>query len=217
MSEQYKNARATLSRRQALKLMGVSASMAALAACVAPSAPGGGAASEGGAAPSEAPTSMVVAHRAEYFQEMETIFADAVKKWGAENNVEIETTVVAAEATQDFVPKTIAAVEAGNPPDLIYHVRLTQQLYFYEALQSVSDTVDQAIGSYGQPSSGHVRNNKIDGEWWAIPFINNGGGQFARRSLFEGIGVDPQWVEISYEEAVRTAAARLKTARLLVL
>ena len=208
MSEQYKNARATLSRRQALKLMGVSASMAALAACVAPSAPGGGAASEGGAAPSEAPTSMVVAHRAEYFQEMETIFADAVKAWGKENNIEIETTVVAAEATQDFVPKTIAAVEAGNPPDLIYHVRLTQQLYFYEALQSVSDTVDQAIESYGQPSSGHLRNNKIEGEWWAIPFINNGGGQFARRSLFEGIGVDPLTGLTTYDD-IREACLTL--------
>jgi multiple sugar transport system substrate-binding protein len=204
MSEQYTNVRATLSRRQALKLMGVSASMAALAACVAPAAPGGGTASEGGAAPAEAPTSMVVAHRAEYFQEMETIFAAAVQEWAAENNIEVETTIVAAEATQDFVPKTIAAVEAGNPPDLIYHVRLTQQLYFYEALQSVSDTVEQAIAEYGQPSPGHLRNNQIDGAWWAIPFINNGGGQFARRSVFEAIGIDPL-ADLTTYDAIREA------------
>jgi len=190
MSEPNVNLRATLSRRQALKLMGVSASAIALAACVAPTAPTTGSTTEGAAAPAQAPVSMVVAHRKEYFQEMETIFADAVKKWASENNVEVETTVVAAEATEDFVPKTLAAVEAGDPPDFIYHVRLTQQLYFYEALQSVSDTVDQAIATYGQPSSGHTRNNMIDGEWWAIPYINSGGGQFARRSLFEAIGVD---------------------------
>ncbi|MCB0062833.1 MAG: extracellular solute-binding protein [Caldilineaceae bacterium] len=204
MSEQYKNVRATLSRRQALKLLGAGAGMATLAACVAPSGPSGGAAGEGSAAPSEAPTSMVVAHRAEYFQEMETIFADAVKAWGAENNIEVETTVVAAEATQDFVPKTIAAVEAGNPPDLIYHVRLTQQLYFYEALQPVSDTVEQAIEAYGDPSSGHFRVNQIDGEWWAVPFINNGGGSFARRSLFEAIGVDPL-TDLGTFDAIREA------------
>jgi len=208
MSEQYTNVRATLSRRQALKLMGVSASMAALAACVAPAAPSGGAASEGAAAPAQAPSSMVVAHRAEYFQEMETIFAEAVKAWGAENNVEVETTVVAAEATQDFVPKTIAAVEAGNPPDFIYHVRLTQQLYFYEALQSVSDTVEQAIAEYGQPSSGHSRNNMIDGEWWAVPYINNGGGSFARRSLFEDIGVDPL-TDLATFDQIREACLEL--------
>lgn len=42
MLDQSKNLRATLSRRQALKLMGVSASMAMLAASVAPTAPTGG-------------------------------------------------------------------------------------------------------------------------------------------------------------------------------
>lgn len=204
MSEVNVNLRATLSRRQALKLMGVSASAVALAACVAPTAPTGGAATEGGAAPAQAPTSMVVAHRAEYFQEMETIFADAVKKWASENNVEVETTVVAAEATQDFVPKTLAAVEAGNPPDFIYHVRLTQQLYFYNALQSVSDTVAQAIELYGQPSTGHLSNNNIDGEWWAIPYINSGGGQFARRSVFEAVGIDPL-TDLGTYDAIRDA------------
>ncbi|MEZ4734988.1 MAG: extracellular solute-binding protein [Caldilineaceae bacterium] len=204
MSEANVNRRTTLSRRQALKLMGASAGMAALAACVAPAAPTGGAATEGDAAPAQAPTSMVVAHRAEYFQEMETIFANAVQEWAAENNVDVETTVVAAEATQDFVPKTLAAVEAGNPPDFIYHVRLTQQLYFYNALQAVSDTVNQAIELYGQPSSGHLRNNNIDGEWWAIPFINSGGGQFARRSVFEAVGVDPL-VDLGTYDAIREA------------
>lgn len=208
MSEANVNLRATLSRRQALKLMGASASMAMLAACVAPTAPTGGAATEGGAAPAQAPTSMTVAHRKEYFQEMETIFADAVKKWASENNVEVETTVVAAEATEDFVPKTLAAVEAGNPPDFIYHVRLTQQLYFYNALQDVSDTVTEAINSYGQPSSGHVRNNQIEGKWWAVPYINNGGGQFARRSLFEAIGVDPL-ADLGTYDAIRDACLEL--------
>ncbi|MBX3014265.1 MAG: extracellular solute-binding protein [Caldilineaceae bacterium] len=204
MSEANVNLRATLSRRQALKLMGVSASAVALAACVAPSAPAGSTGAEAGAAPAQAPTSMVVAHRKEYFQEMETIFADAVKAWAAENNVDVETTVVAAEATEDFVPKTLAAVEAGNPPDFIYHVRLTQQLYFYNALQAVSDTVNQAIEAYGQPSSGHTRNNQIDGEWWAIPYINSGGGQFARRSLFEAVGIDPL-TDLGTYDALRDA------------
>jgi multiple sugar transport system substrate-binding protein len=208
MLEQNKNLRTTISRRQALKLMGASASMAMLAACVAPTAPTGGAATEGGAAPAQAPTSMVVAHRKEYFQEMETIFSDAVKAWAAENNVEVETTVVAAEATEDFVPKTLAAVEAGNPPDFIYHVRLTQQLYFYNALQDVSDTVEKAIASYGQPSSGHSRNNNIEGKWWAIPFINSGGGQFARRSLFEAVGVDPL-NDLGTYDAIREACLEL--------
>lgn len=208
MSEPNVNLRATLSRRQALKLMGVSASMAALAACVAPTTPTTGSTTEGESAPAQAPTSMSVAHRREYFQEMEQILSEAMTNWANEKNVDIEISVVAAEAMEDFVAKTLAAVEAGNPPDFIYHVRLTQQLYFYEALQPVTDTVTQAIELYGQPSMGHTRNNQIDGEWWAVPFINSGGGQYVRRSAFEAIGLDPL-TDLSTYDAIREACLEI--------
>lgn len=208
MSEQYLNVRATLSRRNALKLMGGRAGMVALTACVAATPPTGSAASEGAAAPAQAPTSLVVAHRAEYFQGMERIFTDAVQVWAIENNMEVELTMVALEATQDFVAKTITAVEAGNPPDFIYHARLTQQLHCYAALQSVSDTVEQAITTYGQPSAGHTRTNKIAGEWWAIPYINRGTGQFVRYSIFAGIGIDPL-TDLGTYAAIREACLAL--------
>jgi multiple sugar transport system substrate-binding protein len=161
-----------------------------LAAC-AP-APQGAAPAEGGAeAPAQAPGTLTVVHRREYFKEMEDQFAAAVQNWAGENNVEVEVSTVASEAFEDFVAKTLAQVEAGNPPDLIYHVRLAQQLYFYDALSPVSESVAQAIELYGDPSYGHFLNNQIDGEWWAIPYINSGGGEFARRSAFEAVGIDP--------------------------
>jgi ABC-type glycerol-3-phosphate transport system substrate-binding protein len=95
MSKQERNPlNSAMSRRQALKLMGGLAGMAALSACVAPAAPGAAPATGGEAA------SLLVAHRREYFVEMEDIFATAVKEWGAENNVEIETTTVALKQTK---------------------------------------------------------------------------------------------------------------------
>ncbi|MCC9077984.1 extracellular solute-binding protein [Litorilinea aerophila] len=179
-----------LSRRQALQLMGGITGMAALAACTAaPVAPATG--GEGAAEPAQVAGTMLVVHRREYFKEMEDLFAQAVQNWAQENNVEVETSTVASEAFEDFVAKTLAEVQAGNPPDLIYHVRLVQQLYFYDALEPVSDTVEKAIGLYGEPSLGHRMQNFIDGEWWGIPYINGGGGEFARRSVFEGQGIDP--------------------------
>ncbi|MBX2997648.1 MAG: extracellular solute-binding protein, partial [Caldilineaceae bacterium] len=43
-------------------------------------------------------------------------------------------------------------------------------------------------------------NNQIEGEWYGIPYINSGGGQFARRSAFEAIGVDPLTDLVTYDD-----------------
>ncbi len=119
-----------LSRRQALKLMGGAAGVFALAACAAPvPAPGG----DGASAPAEVAGSLVVVHRREYFQEMEELFEAAVLAWGEANGVEIEISPVAAEVNEDFVPKLAAEVEAGNPPDLIYHRNeIVSQMHFLD-------------------------------------------------------------------------------------
>src|SRR6187397_2671812 len=102
MSNQERNSlNPSLSRRQALKLMAGLAGMATLSACVAPVQPGSApAAGDAAAAPAGEKPKLEVAHRREYFEEMEVLFADAVKKWGVDNNVDIETTTVAAEANQ---------------------------------------------------------------------------------------------------------------------
>lgn len=190
-----------LSRRQALKIMGGLAGMAALSACVAPPAPGTAPTTSGSEAaePSTAPTSFLVAHRREYFAEMETLFSNAVKDWGAANNVDVETTTVAAEANQDFVPKLLAEVQAGNPPNLVYHIRLTLQLYGQDAVEEVNDSVAEMSELYGAPPYGQVITNMFDGNWYGIPYMMHGGGQFARRSVFEGAGIDPDSLA-SYEQ-----------------
>ena len=204
MSNQERNPlHSPLSRRQALKIMGGFAGMAALAACaapVAPAAPGAEPAASGSeAAPAGEARSMLVAHRREYFAEMETIFADAVKAWGAENNVEVETTTVAAEANQDFVPKLLAEVEAGNPPDLVYHVRLANLLWANNALEAVDDTVAELIETYGEPAFGQKNAGIIEGSWFAIPYMMNGNGPWGRRSIFEEGGFDVEALE-TYEQ-----------------
>lgn len=201
MTQERNPLNSPLSRRQALKLLGGLAGMSALAACAAPVAPSGAPAAETGgeaAASGERP-SMIVAHRREYFAEMETLFANAVMAWGEENGVDVETTTVAAEATQDFVPKLLAQVSAGDPPNVVYHVRLVQQLWSQGALEPVTDTVEEAIGLYGQPAYGQRSVNIIDDEWWAIPYMMHGGGQFARRSVFENAGIDPTTLR-TYEQ-----------------
>jgi multiple sugar transport system substrate-binding protein len=187
--ENSKRSLRPMSRRQVLRLMGGAAGMAALAAC-APVAVPGAAPAAGDGAPSVAPTTLEVQHRREYFAEMETLFAEAVRDWAAENNVEVETTTVAAEADQDFVAKLFASVEAGNPPDVVYHVRLVQQLYFLNAVQSVSDAVAETERLYGPALPGQRSEHFIDGDWYSIPYTMHGGGKFLRQDVFEEHGFD---------------------------
>ncbi len=189
MSAQERNPLHTpLSRRNALKLMGGLAGMAALAACAAPVAPVTGGE---GAAPAAAPKKMIVAHRREYFKEMEDLFAEAVINWGRANNVDVETTTVAAEAREDFVPKLLAQVQAGDPPNLVYHIRLTQLLYSQDAVEQVNDAVAAMEALYGPAPYGQRITNVINGDWYGIPYMMHGGGQFARKSVFENAGIDP--------------------------
>jgi len=201
MSNQGRNPlNSSLSRRQALKLMAGLAGIATLSACVAPVQPGAAPAAGGAAsAPSGEKPKLEVAHRKEYFAEMETLFSDAVTKWGKDNNVDIETTVVAAEVNQDFLPKLLAAVQAGNPPNLVYHVYLVQALFANNAVEPVSDTVKELVAIYGDAPYGQSSRNVIEGEWYGIPYIMSGGGPFGRKSIFEAGGFDPLKLD-TYEQ-----------------
>ncbi len=190
MTNERKSRNSRLSRRSALKIMGGLASAAALAACAAPVAPAPS--TEAGAdAPMAIDGTMVVAHRREYFKEMEDLFAQAVADWGAANNIEIESTTVAAEATQDYLPKLLAQVQAGNPPDLVYHVRLVQALVAQNALETVNDAVTETMELYGEPAAGQYNLAFIDGDWYGIPYIMSAEGTWGRRSKFEEAGIDP--------------------------
>jgi multiple sugar transport system substrate-binding protein len=141
---------------------------------------------------------MTVLHRREYFKEMEDRFREAVLAWSGENNVDVEVSTVGAEAFEDFVAKLVASVEAGDPPDLVYHVRLVQQLLFLDALEPVDDAVTQAIETYGEVPELNRQLNFVDGTWWGIPFSVHGSGQFARRDVFEAADIDPDSME-TYE------------------
>lgn len=174
--------------------------MSALAACAAP-----GAAPAGDGAPAAAPNALTVVHRREYFKEMEDLFSGAVTDWAGENGVEMDVSTVASEAFDDFVAKLLAQVEAGDPPDLVYHrSNLVQLMFFQDALEPVSDAAEEAISLYGEPAANLKKAMVIDGEWYGIPYIVAGGGKFARRSVLEGAGIDP--MSLTDYDAVRDAA-----------
>jgi multiple sugar transport system substrate-binding protein len=99
----------------------------------------------------------------------------------------------------------VAAVEAGNPPDLSYHVLSIPQMYALDILEDMTDVVEQAISQYGAvvPRIAEF-NAKIDGKWWAVPFMSVTGAYFARRDVFEAKGIDVNTLDTW--DAMRDAA-----------
>jgi multiple sugar transport system substrate-binding protein len=72
-----------------------------------------------------------------------------------------------------------------------YHTLNIPQMQFLDIVEDVSDVVEEAIQKYGDVVPVVAEKNaKIDGKWWAVPFMSNTGAWFARRDIFEAAGID---------------------------
>lgn len=134
---------------------------------------------------------LTIIHKTEYFQDVQNLFREDVVNFAAEKGIELDISTANPEIFGDFLAKMVAAVEAGNPPDLSYHVLSIPQMYALDILEDVSDVVEQAMSLYGGvvPKIAEF-NAKIEDKWWAVPFMSVTGAWFARRDLFEAKGID---------------------------
>jgi multiple sugar transport system substrate-binding protein len=141
--------------------------------------------------PEGAAGKLTVIHKTEYFAEVQDLFRESVVEFAAEKGVELDVSTANPELFGDFLAKMQAAVEAGNPPDLGYHTLSIPQMYALDIVEDVTDIVEQAISLYGPvvPVIAEF-NAKIDGKWWAVPFMSTTGAWFARKDLFEAKGID---------------------------
>ncbi len=179
----------TLNRREFLRLAGVSG--AALAAAQA----GLLRAQDPTPTPLPLPVgtegTLTVIHKTEYFEVVQTMFRDAVVDFAADNGIGVDISTANPDIFGDFTSKMLAAVQAGNPPDLGYHVLSIPQMYALDIVEDVTDVVDELVNRYGMvvPKVAEF-NGKIDGKWWAVPFMSTTGAWFARRDVFEAAGID---------------------------
>lgn len=134
---------------------------------------------------------LTVIHRTEYFEEVQNLFRATVEDFAQDRGVELDISTANPEMFGDFTAKMLAAVQAGNAPDLAYHTLSIPQLYGLGLLEDVTDVVEQATALYGEvvPTSA-AKNAQIDGRWWAVPFMSNTGAWFARKDVFEAAGID---------------------------
>jgi len=105
--------------------------------------------------------------------------------------IELDISTANPELFGDFMAKMQAAVQAGVPPDLSYHALSITQMQSLDIVEDVSDVVDELVSKYGAVVPAPAEKNaKIDGKWWAVPFISNSGAWFARKDLFDAAGIN---------------------------
>ena len=141
--------------------------------------------------PQGAAGKLTVIHRTEYFEAVQTQFRDAVNAFAKNKGIELDISTANPELFGDFMAKMQAAVGAGVPPDLGYHTLSITQMHSLDIVEDVTDVVDALVAKYGEvvPITA-AKNAKLDGKWWAVPFISNSGAWFARKDLFEAAGID---------------------------
>src|SRR5829696_1021046 len=141
--------------------------------------------------PEGAAGKLTIIHRAEYFEAVQTKFRDEVTNFVNTLGVELDISTANPELFGDFMAKMQAAVQAGVPPDLSYHALSITQMQSLDIVEDVTDVVDELVTKYGAVvPAGAEKSAKIDGKWWAVPFISNSGAWFARKDLFEAAGID---------------------------
>jgi multiple sugar transport system substrate-binding protein len=141
--------------------------------------------------PQGAAGKLTVIQKTEYFAEAQALIHDDIVKFVADKGVELDLSTANPEIFGDFTAKMLAAVQAGNPPDLGYHTLSIPQMYSLDIVEDVSDVVEQAIAKYGAVTPVIAEfNAKLDGKWWGVPFSSNAGAWYARKDVFEPAGID---------------------------
>ena len=88
--------------------------------------------------------------------------------------------------------KIIAAVRAGNPPDLILSTLTASRLHQGKSLRPVTEFVTEIQAQWGQVARRMVRDYYLEQEWWAVPFHQRSDGGWYRMDIWEKAGIDLQ-------------------------
>ncbi len=141
--------------------------------------------------PAGAEGTLTVIQKTEYFQAVQDLIHQDIVDFAANKGVQLDLSTANPELFGDFTAKMIAAVQAGNPPDLGYHALSIPQMYAYDLVEDMSDLMAQINALYGDVVPVGAKDNAfIDGKWWAIPFTSFTGAWFARKDLFDAKGID---------------------------
>lgn len=134
---------------------------------------------------------LTVIQKTEYFPVVQDLITQNIRDFAAAQGLELDLSTANPELFGDFTAKMVAAVQAGNPPDLGYHALSMPQMYSFDLVEDMSDLVAELVSKYGAVVPVTAANNAMfDGKWWAVPFTSFTGAWFGRRDKFEAAGID---------------------------
>jgi multiple sugar transport system substrate-binding protein len=141
--------------------------------------------------PEGATGTLSVIQKTEYFPVVQDLVHQQIVDFAAKKGIGLDLSTANPELFGDFTAKMLAAVQAGNPPDLGYHALSIPQMYALDIVEDLSDVVAEIVAKYGAVVPVTAANNaQIDGKWWAVPFTSFTGAWFARKDLFDAKGID---------------------------
>lgn len=197
MKQEFKVTRRQLFRVSALAGAGALATACARAAIPTAPPPASTARTSAATEPAITPPAppkggtITILHRPEFFPELEQQLRKTVEGYVKSQGYEPDLSIVGNQAVGEFAAKMEAAVQAGNPPDLVYYFLSLPQLHELGLLTDVSDVVEELIGKYGDVVPANAaRLARFDGKWMSVPFVATSGAWFVRKDVADAAGVD---------------------------
>jgi len=148
---------------------------------------------------------------ADYHPDHNEYVKKVIEDFSAEQGWELDRSDMAAFLSgADVYQKMLAMSQAGDPPDLMIHTGLSSRnLHFLQVAEPVTDVVEELIKMYGKVMPGPELSHHFENEWWAVPFYGRVGGYWARKDLFEAVGVN---IDTDFEDFGMVAEACLKVS-----
>jgi multiple sugar transport system substrate-binding protein len=219
MSEEQKDGIVT--RREVLKMAGVAGVGLLASACVAQQpmvvekvvtvevAKEGEQVAEAGAEPAMVSATVEgalwVLEQKDFHPDYNEYIRREITAYAAEHDWPLDISYIAGFASgTGEVEKIAAAVEAGNPPDLVLHTFSVPQLRNLYVLQPLTDVVEKVEEVYG-PAAPFLRlNDFLDEQWWVVPYHQRSDGGWYRRDIFDAAGIDVQAIRLYTDLAEAT-------------
>ena len=99
----------------------------------------------------------------------------------------------------------IGAVQAGNPPDAMFHDIGVRSYQAQGVFEKVTDLTKEAIAKYGETYPGYEDSTFFENDWWGLPFYGRAGGAYVRKDVFAKFGLDPMKDCATYDKMRDTA------------
>jgi len=206
--------RSKISRRRFLQATGGALSAGVLAACVAPGgAPAPAAEGGGEAAPAAEAGRLWVILDIDFHDTYNEYTETELVEYAAEQGWKLELADSQGFAAGSGETERLsAAVQAGDPPDLVRHTLSAELLHSLDITQPVSDIVAEIEAVYGAAAPFLAQTKIFEDEWWSVPYHQRAGGGYYRKDAFEGAGIDIQ--SIRTYDALREACLEVSTPEL---